>query len=1557
MTMDPEDNEARTQRMALDLWDRYIRSGDLRALEAAVGAFRAAADAANQDAVSLSNLSNALLVLYQRTHDRGALDEAVDVGRAAVDRSGLPAARAAALNNLSGALKASFKLTGDVALLDEATEVLRLGAAEATDDANRGILLCNLANALDLRYQRTESLDSLREATQALRQGLALRAKAGPVPMDAVTSLWNLLRICYQRTGDESSLTEAIAIGRQLASAGSQGAQRAGQLSNLAVVLRLRYELTGETDVLHEAVAAARTAVAEAGETDHVLLASLLSNLGNVMLSGYERTGDAGMLTESLGVLRRAIVLMAAGHPERAQILANADRVLELSYLRTGEATLLDEWARVRREWLSTRPGQDTHRSIDLAARAELIKRRFEATGEPAILDEVIATLREAWTAADAETPERGSIFLNLGIALRVRHRAGAGEATIAEAVSVLRAAVATMQSDDSDLGPARTNLALALQSQYESSGDPLLLDEAISTGTALAASHPGPAVDAMLADSLAARYESTGGDEDLRRSMELFGGPEAVAAANEPSSGSLPDFPSWAVGPIRRANVWMSAYNSRSDVAALDRAVAAWDRLFGHPWFDTLPGDIRATALGGTALAHLSRYDQRSDSADLDEALRYGASSVEFSDHGDYRANLSNFSLALKNKYERDGDMDSLVRAADVGQRVVQMTTDGSSERADALTNLGGIWRRIREATGSDTYLDAEVAAWEEAAQIPEGEPTSRGRRLNNASVGLHNRYDARGSDDDLQRSIAYSRQAVETAPAEREISGWRSNLGNTLRHRYERTGVVADLDDAIEVLERAVAEAPDQWQGRRECLSNLGSVLRARARLSRSGELAQRALQAATEAVELTPATSVEYDLYAGNLAVALGEFASATGNTEHLDAQIALYDELLAGIPESAVRRSWLQANLAAALLSRHKVRDDPAILDRVLVLTRAALARTAPGTPVFADRTALLAEALAAESADGQAEEADRAFRDATVTALTIAPAQALRTAVQWARWREGGQAWPTAVEAYQLAAAAVERLFSTQVGRQDKEVWLRAANGMPAQAAFALVRTGQAEAAALTLERGRVRLLTEALGRNNAALDRLADHGAGSLAERFRAAQRRLGALEAGEANAIHGEQAADRMRGDDLASALAEHGAALDAIRRVPGYERFLRPPDPADLARAADEPIVYLAAARLGGVALIVTRAQDSTEVSPTVQAVELPRLTDTALQREASALRYARQAHDRDPGLWQGTLDAVCRWLWSAALEPLISALGDLPSVSLVPTGLLAALPLHAAWTEDERRPTGRRYAADDLVISYVPSAGTLLHARDLAAEHPVDDLFGVVDPRPVDAAPLPLAEAEVAAGAAALGISVSDVRGGAASRRRVLAELPGHAVVHFACHGLAKPDIPLHSALLMADDERLTLADLFELELSSPGRPGIRLAVLSACETQLPGTELPDELVSLPSGFMQAGSAAVVASQWRIADAAAALVVSAFYRNLGLGLPGPAALRAAQTWLRDTTDGDKATFLHPRSGQSGLPEAAARPLWRWLVTRPAGQRSFAQPSQWAAMTYTGA
>ena len=106
-------------------------------------------------------------------------------------------------------------------------------------------------------------------------------------------------------------------------------------------------------------------------------------------------------------------------------------------------------------------------------------------------------------------------------------------------------------------------------------------------------------------------------------------------------------------------------------------------------------------------------------------------------------------------------------------------------------------------------------------------------------------------------------------------------------------------------------------------------------------------------------------------------------------------------------------------------------------------------------------------------------------------------------------------------------------------------------------------------------------------------------------------------------------------------------------------------------------------------------------------------------------------------------------------------------------------------------------------------------------------------------------------------------------------------------------------------MANDEILTIKDLFELHLA-----GARLATLSACETGVPGTKLPDEVVSLPSAFIRAGFAGAIGSLWTVSDKSTAQLMTSFYQLWReKGMPPVQALAEAQKELRG-----EERFRHP-------------------------------------------
>jgi CHAT domain-containing protein len=229
-----------------------------------------------------------------------------------------------------------------------------------------------------------------------------------------------------------------------------------------------------------------------------------------------------------------------------------------------------------------------------------------------------------------------------------------------------------------------------------------------------------------------------------------------------------------------------------------------------------------------------------------------------------------------------------------------------------------------------------------------------------------------------------------------------------------------------------------------------------------------------------------------------------------------------------------------------------------------------------------------------------------------------------------------------------------------------------------------------------------------------------------------------------------------------------------------------------------------------------------------------------------------------------------------------------------------------------------------------------------------------------------PLPLP-----AGWSALGYAVAEVQAiepfFAAGSRRILLEevatgkavaqgLTGATHLHLACHGGFDLHEPLDSALYLAGGDRLTLRDLLDgsLDLSSQ-----RLAVLSACQTGITEFErVPDEVIGLPAGFMQAGVPGVVATLWPVNDRSTAVLMAEFYRLLLAERQDPAtALRRACGHLRDAKARDLAEWFERRYDDSGGTDLAAYEATADLRSRLAPEdRPYAHPVYWAGFVYSG-
>jgi len=137
--------------------------------------------------------------------------------------------------------------------------------------------------------------------------------------------------------------------------------------------------------------------------------------------------------------------------------------------------------------------------------------------------------------------------------------------------------------------------------------------------------------------------------------------------------------------------------------------------------------------------------------------------------------------------------------------------------------------------------------------------------------------------------------------------------------------------------------------------------------------------------------------------------------------------------------------------------------------------------------------------------------------------------------------------------------------------------------------------------------------------------------------------------------------------------------------------------------------------------------------------------------------------------------------------------------------------------------------------------------------------------------------------------------------ASREMAMSEdLRRFKILHLATHGIVDGTNPQLSGLVFSLVDKdgkpargfLRLGDIYNLNLPTD------LVVLSACQTALGPDAKSEGLTGLTRGFMYAGAARVVASLWKVDDAATAELMKRFYSYmLEKKMPAAEALRRAQ------------------------------------------------------------
>jgi len=424
-------------------------------------------------------------------------------------------------------------------------------------------------------------------------------------------------------------------------------------------------------------------------------------------------------------------------------------------------------------------------------------------------------------------------------------------------------------------------------------------------------------------------------------------------------------------------------------------------------------------------------------------------------------------------------------------------------------------------------------------------------------------------------------------------------------------------------------------------------------------------------------------------------------------------------------------------------------------------------------------------------------------------------------------------------------------------------------------------------------------------------------------------------------------QELDASGPETLVSALPREAVLIDVIR----YVRFER--DPTMKGRAAEKQAYAYAAFVLAASQPI--RRIELGEAKPIDQLV--------ARWRTAIAARADDPAAGRLRDL-----------VWSPLAKHLPAGV---TTIYLSPDGDLARMPWAAL------PAAGGRVLLEEYALTVVPHARFVLHALNYPRVGAASDsalLVGGLDYGATEWPTLPGTMAEVKSLAALTPGRRETLSRAGASTDRLAQLLPGVRYAHLATHGyfdsatlsaeksraaaamkerqfgddarLVAPKNPLgFTGLVLADGEIMTGLRLVDLSLEN-----LKLVTLSACETGLGDLTGGEGVQGLQRAFHLAGCPNVVASLWKVSDAATAALMAKFYHEMWVNKKEPIeALRTAQLTI----------YHHPElipdlSGVRGAPKAkealAVSPLAA-LQTPAKPRTARADTKLWAAFVLSGA
>jgi len=1310
-------------------------------------------------------------------------------------------------------------------------------------------------------------------AGETIEYGLQAQGLNMP-PSDRIGELNNLgcsLTEEYKRVGDTNILDEAIHVARlALAEATPENESRLVCLISLITRLQMMFDAKGRTVDYQEAMRLTSDALKEVPPWDPqrgILLASLSSMVSSI----FERTGFWRDIEESIRLVRLALECVPPEFDQRSELLHNRATLLFSKYQRTKDLDDLQESIRYSKEALQVTSSDDARQYVFVDTYLEHLKLMFDATESLIDLENAIAELSKAQWAIPDHNPRLLKYLDWLGYLLAHKYaRFGRFEELRELATTAMNfiSQKLSLSLDDIDEMEETRRIASSIQSyigrleRIASGGE--------NAGQRLAFSQWCSAMKTEFnrrfeKDFISAIYELSQPHRNLELLFEVRdqGLPRDQMEEACDFALLLPGIAT-ASFRVRFPNIRLISndpqaervQNIRDVERELSRAKEAYSlNPGGRESFIYRLVNLSHEVLvldmptGDTSVfskaKEIAQLALVSAGSDRPTEMPIGCDTDDQLIHKDdaYAIALGQMAAILRFSYMKTGSTTEAREACRYAAAAV-----GSTVRKNpSLLFMYALTLKARYKLGGDiSHLDQAIENLRHAVtDYPR--INEYAHILNEMGLTLRLRFLRTGDTNDIHESIGYLREALHISRGDAKFEyDTYNNLAICLQSRYERTNALDDLEESICQLQKGLEVMGGHHPSYCTLLLNLGNAMNEKFKRSHDQEHLDGAVLHASEAVNATPRTRYEWPSFAIDLSSILLTKYDFTGNENDLLEAIRYSEEAIQLLPFEDYRRVMGLQVLGELMIKKRKLFPSDELAQSCIDVLQAAFEckSTSPMKRIQAGRD--LGKFL---FETGHFQEMQSTFEN--VVAILA------RTDLRW--------------------------LEDT-----DRQHALKSITGLASDAAASALLAGSDSSRALELLE-QSRGLTLGFIMDYRMETPVPSGGSNDTIREFNHLRMEIDSIIRRIQFITSSEQ--KRRLIQEHRVALESLEGSIEKVRSLPGWERFMLPPQSAELIRSARNCIIAVV-----NSSECMSQSHAILVQSSGIRSVPLPQLAYSDAVKQVQEMKHIVKGSLRTFVTRNKAMRDLLLWVWESTVRPIFHSLGLLgesqnecgPHIVWIGVGILGGIPFHAA---GDCAPKSDLNAMSRVVSSYVPTIRALLLAQAAeprrATKERKDTRLLLVTNRGsersllhwVDAEKDSIMEATQSIHVVALDQPTSAV---------VMEQLPLYNFVHFACHGVSDALDPLNSHLILSrgtperDDgtaERLRARQIAAQAVVTPD-----VAFLSACSTaESLTTGLEDEVMHIATAFQTAGFKHVVATAWQANDSTCREVARQFYERL--------------------------------------------------------------------------